>query len=210
MKRTLSIFMAAALSVALTGCAASSTPTPKASAQISAPAVTESAIPSEATSPTSPKTSGTGTKTAPPTEKVSTVIYKNNDFGFTFKLPAGWSGYSIVNSDWQGNSIDQSGSETVSQTGPQISIRNPKWTSAAPYQDIPIMVFTLSQWASLQNDEFHIGAAPIGPSELGRNTAYVFALPARYNFQFLPGYEEVETILNGSPLKANNDYSKKK
>jgi len=44
------------------------------------------------------------------------------------------------------------------------------------------MVFTLSQWDSLQKYKFHIGAAPIGPSELGRNTKYIFELPARYNF----------------------------
>ena len=64
------------------------------------------------------------------------------------------------------------------------------------------MVFTLAQWDSLQQDKFHIGAAPIGPSELGRNTRYVFALPARYNFAFPTGYEEVEKILEDNPLKA--------
>jgi hypothetical protein len=65
------------------------------------------------------------------------------------------------------------------------------------------MVFTLEQWNSLQQEKFHIGAAPIGPSELGRNNSYVFALPARYNFSFLKGYEEVESILNTHPLQAN-------
>jgi hypothetical protein len=62
------------------------------------------------------------------------------------------------------------------------------------------MVFTLQQWNSLQSDMFHIGAAPIGPSELTRNNSYVFALPARYNFAFPPGYQEVEEILRNKPL----------
>nr|MBP7332992.1 hypothetical protein [Bacillota bacterium] len=63
------------------------------------------------------------------------------------------------------------------------------------------MVFTHAQWDALQNGEFHIGAAPIGPSELARNSSYVFALPARYNYAFPAGYEEVENILKGDPLK---------
>ena len=65
------------------------------------------------------------------------------------------------------------------------------------------MVFTLDQWNSLQQGGFHIGAAPIGPSELGRNNNYVFALPARYNYAFPTGYKEVATILESSPLQAN-------
>ena len=83
-----------------------------------------------------------------------------------------------------------------------ISIRHPLWTEDTPRQDIPVMVFTVEQWEALKAEEFHIGAAPIGPSELGSNDAYVFALPARYNFEYLTGYEEVEAILRGSPLEA--------
>ena len=82
------------------------------------------------------------------------------------------------------------------ETGELISIRHPEWTSQNQRQDIPIMIFTLIQWTSLQQGEFHIGAAPIGPKELGRNTSYVFALPARYNYAFPEGYEEVESILD--------------
>jgi hypothetical protein len=89
----------------------------------------------------------------------------------------------------------------VTQTGPEIFIRNPAWTEKEPTQDIPIMVFTLEQWNELKQEKFHIGAAPIGPSELGRNSKYVFVLPARYNFAFLKGFEEVEKILAEKPLK---------
>jgi hypothetical protein len=42
--------------------------------------------------------------------------------------------------------------------------------------------------------------SPDRPRELGRNQTYVFALPARYNFAFPTGYEEVEAILNNNPL----------
>jgi len=43
-------------------------------------------------------------------------------------------------------------------------------------------------------------AAPMGPKELARNTKCVFALPARYNYAFPAGYEEVEEILENNPL----------
>ena len=125
-------------------------------------------------------------------------MYTNTQYGFSFSLPDSWEGYSIISSEWEGN---PPGSETVLEKGPIISIRNPKWTQGNSYQDIPIMVFSLAQWDFLQQEKFHIGAAPIGPSELGRNTEYVFALPARYNFSYLTGWEEVEKILEGGPLK---------
>jgi hypothetical protein len=67
------------------------------------------------------------------------------------------------------------------------------------------MVLTVSQWNSLQRGEFHVGAAPIGPTELGRNDRYVFALPARYNYAFPPGYEEVENILRSNPIQVDEN-----
>ena len=88
----------------------------------------------------------------------------------------------------------------VSETGVMLSIRHPLWTSSSPRQDIPIFIFSLTQWNSLTKEVFHIGAAPIPPSELGRNGRYVFALPARYNYAFPTGYQEVEQILQSNPL----------
>ncbi|MEH7417358.1 hypothetical protein V7266_19000 [Neobacillus drentensis] len=127
------------------------------------------------------------------------IVYKNTKYGFSFKLPASWRGYSIVTSQWEGIANDNGG--TVDETGPIISIRDPKWTKNTPRQDIPIMVFTVNQWNSLKRGEFHIGAAPVDPTELGQNNYYVFALPARYNYAFLPGYEDVEKILAENPLQ---------
>ena len=84
----------------------------------------------------------------------------------------------------------------------EILVGHPKWTVEDPRQDIPIMIFTIAQWNKLEKEEFSVSAAPIGPMELGRNARYVFALPARYNFAFLPGWEEVDEIVQTNPLKA--------
>jgi len=127
--------------------------------------------------------------------------YTNKEYGFQFSLPKSWAGYSIVPDTWKGYAPGTSDG-TVAEQGPLISIRHPRWTAEIPRQDIPIMVFTIQQWNLLQQDKFHIGAAPIGPRELGRNAQYVFALPARYNYAFPAGYEEVETILANNPLHA--------
>ncbi|MBL4934177.1 hypothetical protein JK636_00230 [Clostridium sp. YIM B02515] len=135
------------------------------------------------------------------------IKYDNIQYGFTFTLPESWSGYKILTNRWEGLSLGQQNGEKIVETGPLIIIRHPQWTMENPRLDIPIMVFTQKQWTSLQKDEFHIGAAPIGPSKLGENKDYVFALPARYNFSFLPGYEEVENILKGNPLKATENTS---
>lgn len=127
-------------------------------------------------------------------DKPEQVIYKNTQYSFNFPLPDSWKGYKIVTDKWEGTG-------KVTEAGPVISIRHPKWTAEAPRQDIPIMIFTLAQWDSLQKGNFHIGAAPMNPTELGRNIGYVFALPARYNYAFPAGYEEVEEILKNNPIQ---------
>lgn len=129
-----------------------------------------------------------------------TVMYDNNEYGFTFTLPKSWEGYQIVQDSWEGLSAEGK----IIENGKIILIRHPLWTKDKPRQDIPIMIFTQEQWFSLEKDEFHIGAAPIGPTKLGENNQYVFALPARYNFAFLEGYEEVETILQNNPIQVKN------
>lgn len=126
---------------------------------------------------------------------------KNTEYKFSFALPKSWENYKIVTEKWDGVSLESSQNGKVIETGPMILIRHPEWTTQNQRQDIPIMIFTLEQWNSLQNEEFHIGVAPVGPSELGRNAEYVFALPARYNYAFPTGYEEVENILKSNPLQ---------
>lgn len=153
---------------------------------------------SQNTAVQSPTVSPTPSVTPTMTPSTATSItYNNTQYGFTFTLPMSWTGYTLINDTWQGLSV---ATGAVVETGPQISIRHPLWTATNKRQDIPILVFTLSQWSKITSEKVHIGAAPIPPSELGRNATYVFALPARYNFAFPTGYQEVEQILQSKPL----------
>lgn len=132
-------------------------------------------------------------------EDEMSITYKNDEFGFNFELPESWKNYSIQEDIWKGMSLTEENKEI---TGPIVYIRHPEWTKENPRQDIPIMIFTVEQWKELQNSEFSVGAAPIAPRLLGENSKYVFALPARYNYAFLTGFEEVEKILENNPLQA--------
>lgn len=141
-------------------------------------------------------------KAVPSGPASSAIDYKNTQYDFCFSLPASWKGYSIVTDQWTGSNPNDPHPEKSNRQGPILSIRHPQWTKENPRQDIPIMVFTRKQWDALLKDEFHIGAAPFGPSELGRNHKYVFALPARFDYAFPTGYEEVEQIVRSNPLQA--------
>lgn len=138
-------------------------------------------------------------QTPTPETSATALEYKNTDYGFTFDLPLSWQGYSIVVENWEGNSVDNSAEKF---SGPKILIRNPLWTAAKPYQDIPILILAHSQWDLIQQEKLAIGAAPIPPSKLGENDRYVFALPARYNFAFPAAFEEVQKIIDSKPLSA--------
>jgi len=133
----------------------------------------------------------------PATQSTISIEYHNTEYGFSFSLPVSWKGYSITNDAWRG--YDNGQSDVTVYQGPIISIRHPLWTSESPRQDIPIMVFTLVQWNSLQQGTYSVSAGGIY-TELGRNTNYVFALYSRYNVAVLLGMEEVKTILEGNPL----------
>jgi len=143
------------------------------------------------------------TQTTPdPTQTVqveTSILYKNTKYGFNFTLPVSWKGYSVIEDKWTGQTIDSK--KSVSSEGPKILIRNPLWTKEVLRQDIPIMIFTLSEWSLIQEEKLSVGAAPMSPSELGRNEEYVFALPARYNFAYPVGFEEVQKILESKPLR---------
>ena len=126
------------------------------------------------------------------------IIYNNADYGFDFSLPDNWAGYSVVKSTWSGNALTKA---TTNETGPKLLIRNPKWTSAVHYEDIPVMIFTLTQWNSYTAGNFSVSAAPIDATEIARNNLYVFALPPRWDFDYSEGYVETENILKTNPLK---------
>jgi len=119
------------------------------------------------------------------------VTYANAQYGFTFSLPETWDGYSIVVDEWQGFLSGQFETSIVEQ-GPLITIRHPLWTKKEPRQDIPIMVFTVSQWDALRRGQYYVGSSTARPTELARNANYVFALPAFYNGAHPAGWEEVQ------------------
>lgn len=129
----------------------------------------------------------------------SPVIYNSDDYGFSFSLPDDWQGYTVIEETWQGTSLANG---SVTQTGPKLLLRNPKWTEALQYEDIPILVFTVNQWGMYEREDFAVSAAPIPATELGKNNAYVFALPARWDFDYKQGVEEAQAIMASKPLKA--------
>ena len=120
------------------------------------------------------------------------ITYTNTEYGFSFSLPASWNGYHLIPSTREIRDIS---SGKIIGNAPTLSIRHPLWTRQTPRQDIPIDVYTLSQWVGVTTEKYSVGAAPMPPSELDRNSKYVFALPARYNYAYPEGFEEVEQIL---------------
>ncbi len=142
------------------------------------------------------------TITSSPTPSATALEYTNSQYGFTFTLPNDWKGYKVIAGTWTGTTENPATPSTVYPPvhGPEITIRNPQWTEASNWQDIPILVFTPDQWAAVMDETLSMGAAPIPPTELGHNANYVFALPARYNYAYPTGWQEVETILQGNPL----------
>jgi hypothetical protein len=55
----------------------------------------------------------------------------------------------------------------------------------------------IENWAG----QYIIDANQDKDDEIGRSSIYVFALPARYNFAYPTGFEEVESIISGNPLR---------
>ncbi|MDR3519492.1 MAG: hypothetical protein P4L63_01220 [Candidatus Pacebacteria bacterium] len=127
----------------------------------------------------------------------TSIIYNNTIYGFTFSLPSDWKGYSIMKNTWNGQPQNNN---TSAQTGPELLIRNPNWTATTHYEDIPIMVFTISQWNSYVAGNFATSAAPFPAAELGRNNIYVFAIPPRWDYDYSQGFQEADTIVTSKPL----------
>jgi hypothetical protein len=126
---------------------------------------------------------------APPTVP-ALPLYINNVYGFTVKLPTSWEGYAVTSV--QKDTIHGSYFE-VNLIHPQSAIENPR-------MNVPILVVpskTWDIWYPPQDPESgqHPFAAPVPATERGRNANYVFATAPRYNFSYLPGWEEVEKII---------------
>jgi len=132
---------------------------------------------------------------------VRTIFYKNQQYRFRFRLPASWTGYTILKEQWTGYIEGQEGGEREVEHGPLLIIRHPLWTEDDPREDIPIMILSHRQWRRVHSEEVLVSAAPFPPSELGHNAKWVFALPARYNYDLLTGFEEVDEIMKSNPLR---------
>jgi hypothetical protein len=128
------------------------------------------------------------------------IEYRNAQYGFCFTLPDSWKGYTIISKKWVGFPLDHG----AGATGPELYIRHPAWTEDKPREDIPIMIFTTAEWQRVKGADAGMGvsAAPFPPSELGHNRDYVFALPPRFDFDQLPGVEEVGALVTGKSLRA--------
>ena len=124
------------------------------------------------------------------------LVYRNTKYGFTFSLPNEWKGYTIVTEQWEGSDAQKG----MVEHGPIINIRPPDWTKEKPRQDIPIMIFTLAQWESVEHGDFFISGTPIAPGELGRNRKYAFAVSRRVEESDVAGAKEVNEILQRHPL----------
>jgi hypothetical protein len=124
------------------------------------------------------------------------LVYKNTKYGFTFSLPDGWKGYTIVTDEWEASDAQKG----MVERGPIVNIRHPNWTKENPRQDIPVMIFTLAQWESVEHGDFFVSGVPINPGELGRNRKFAFAVSRRVEESEVAGAKEANEILQHHPL----------
>lgn len=133
-----------------------------------------------------------------PSDNIPAPVYRNEAFGFSIALPESWRGFTV--NHIKEDIYDVTGATTtnngVVDSFQLIELHHPLSTATNPREKMPIMVFTLTQWAHIQDQEWSVGAAPFPPSELGRNSVYVLALPARYNYDFKEGWEEVDVLVH--------------
>jgi hypothetical protein len=137
------------------------------------------------------------------TKSVS-VQYRSDTYGYYIDLPKSWEGYTVKKFVKDIYGPGTKGEHEIVGRFLSEEVVHPKSTDAKPRQNIPIYIFTHEQWKNISNEKdsvWSVSAAPFPPSELGRNEKYVFALPARYNYSFPVGFEEVEDILK------NNSFS---
>lgn len=124
------------------------------------------------------------------------IIYENTDYGFTVTLPNNWQGYTVFEKTWAYRTqVDmQNGiyNEDNLVYVPEILIRHPLWTDEKPLFDIEIIINPTDVWEQVEN-ELLLSGTPVPPSECARNSAYVFAMPPRYNFY--ESYEDVRDFI---------------
>ncbi len=122
--------------------------------------------------------------------------YENEEYGFSFFLPATWRGYSVLLTEWEGTCYSPAkNAVAVTARGPMIVFRHPQWRADDPYQDLPILVFTRSQWDSDKLGRFGIGAGGL-EYELWHTPDYVFGISSRYNADdSVKGFKEAAEVV---------------
>jgi hypothetical protein len=131
---------------------------------------------------------GCGSLNAPDHPSGLPICYHNAQYDFTFFLPASWQGYSVSIQAWKPSD------SVTPEHGMKIVFRNPRWQAGDPYEDIPILVFTRSQWDADRNGKLSYGAGGV-ESEIAHNRKYVFAIWSRAFFDELKGREEADRIV---------------
>ena len=124
--------------------------------------------------------------------------YHNGQYGLTFLLPASWQGYSVLIQQWDGETYSSAADKLiVVGHGPTITLRHPHWQASAPYQDIPILVFTRAQWDALHQGKLWPSLYAGGVmDELWHSRKYVFAMSSRYNTRDdVKGWKEAGEIV---------------
>ena len=125
--------------------------------------------------------------------------YYNTQSDLAFFLPASWLGYSVMDQQWEGTTYSAAEDKTVVVGhGPMIILRHPQWKASAPYQDIPILVFTRRQWDALNHGKLwptcYVGGTM---DEICHNSQYVFAISSRFNAaDGVNGWKEAGNAVN--------------
>jgi hypothetical protein len=139
--------------------------------------------------------------------EIQPLCYTNGRYNLTFYLPANWQGYSVgvhMLEDTKYSPAEDK--QVVVGFTPMFILRNPQWQTNAPYQDIPIIVFTRDQWDALHRGELWPSLFAGGAmDELWHNEKYVFAMSSR-TFGFddqLKCWKETEEI-----VRLNSDINK--
>ena len=126
------------------------------------------------------------------------LVYRDQTFGFSIELPESWRGYSInrIKEDIYDVSGTVKVNNGVVSSFEIVELHHPLETAQNPQAKMPIYIFRLNQWPQIERGEWSVGAAPFPPSILGQNSQWIIALPARYNYDFKPGWEEVDELVH--------------
>ncbi len=125
----------------------------------------------------------------------SAVAYENTRYGFVFSLPEKLAGLFGRRRTVDRHAPNAGRRRRVGRAGSDSA---PGLDGGQPRQDIPIMCVHQGAVGTGAKRALSVGAAPFGPSRLGENSSTSSALPARYNYAFPTGFEEVADILGDS------------